>query len=155
MEIWKIERATTDFYLFQFCRIFCPENNSILMSNVLLSQHWCFSLQNILDIMIWVMCSCHAFYILHFVSSRCAILESDPFFMKCQTSCFPGSVTTFTLLFSVQFEMFTHNMRDGWGLATNGEVLFGSDGSSTLYQIDPQSKKGLFKFMLILSFLTI
>lgn len=38
-----------------------------------------------------------------------------------------------------KFEKFTHQMQDGWGLATDGNVLFGSDGSSTLYQIDPQS----------------
>ena len=101
------------------------------------------------------MWSCHAFYSLHFVSSRCAFLESDPFFTKYPISCLARSVTAFTLLFSVQFETFTHNMRDGWGLATNGEVLFGSDGTSTLYQIDPQSMKGPFKFMLILSFPTL
>lgn len=40
-----------------------------------------------------------------------------------------------------KFEKFTHGMNDGWGLATNGQVLFGSDGSSTLYQIDPQTLK--------------
>jgi len=34
-------------------------------------------------------------------------------------------------------------MKDGWGLATDGKVLFGSDGSSTLYQINPQTFKGL------------
>lgn len=50
----------------------------------------------------------------------------------------------FTLLFSVQFETFTNHMRDGWGLATNEEVLFGSDGTSTLYHIDPRSMKGRF-----------
>lgn len=33
-------------------------------------------------------------------------------------------------------------MKDGWGLATDGKVLFGSDGSSTLYRIDPQTFKG-------------
>jgi len=33
-------------------------------------------------------------------------------------------------------------MKDGWGLATDGKVLFGSDGSSTLYSIDPQTFKG-------------
>ena len=64
--------------------------------------------------------------------------------MKSPISCLPRSVMTFMLLFSVQFETFTNHMRDGWGLATNGEVLFGSDGTSTLYQIDPQSMKGLF-----------
>ncbi|KNA17787.1 hypothetical protein SOVF_076840 [Spinacia oleracea] len=36
---------------------------------------------------------------------------------------------------------FTHQMKDGWGLATDGKILFGSDGSSTLYQIDPQTMK--------------
>lgn len=36
-------------------------------------------------------------------------------------------------------------MKDGWGLATDGKVLFGTDGTSTLYHIDPQSLKGLVK----------
>lgn len=36
---------------------------------------------------------------------------------------------------------FNHDMKDGWGLATDGKVLFGSDGSSTVYQIDPQTFK--------------
>jgi glutamine cyclotransferase len=36
-------------------------------------------------------------------------------------------------------------MKDGWGLATDGKVLFGSDGSSTLYQIDPQTFKAVSK----------
>ncbi|XP_062233862.1 glutaminyl-peptide cyclotransferase-like [Phragmites australis] len=36
-------------------------------------------------------------------------------------------------------ESFTHKMRDGWGLATDGKVLFGSDGTSKLYQLDPKS----------------
>jgi glutamine cyclotransferase len=36
---------------------------------------------------------------------------------------------------------FTHKMRDGWGLATDGKVLFGSDGTSKLYQMDPKSFK--------------
>ncbi|GJN01182.1 hypothetical protein PR202_ga18427 [Eleusine coracana subsp. coracana] len=36
-------------------------------------------------------------------------------------------------------ESFTHKMKDGWGLATDGEVLFGTDGTSTLYQLDPKS----------------
>lgn len=40
-----------------------------------------------------------------------------------------------------KFKTFTHQMRDGWGLATDGNVLYGSDGSSTLYQIDPQTLK--------------
>ena len=33
-------------------------------------------------------------------------------------------------------------MEDGWGLATNGKVLFGSDGTSALYQLDPRTLKG-------------
>ncbi|CAL9759305.1 unnamed protein product [Musa acuminata subsp. burmannicoides] len=36
---------------------------------------------------------------------------------------------------------FTHQMRDGWGLATDGKVIFGTDGSSTLYHLDPQTLK--------------
>ncbi|OIT03219.1 PREDICTED: glutaminyl-peptide cyclotransferase-like [Nicotiana attenuata] len=40
-----------------------------------------------------------------------------------------------------KFEKFTHHMQDGWGLATDGGVLFGSDGTSTLYEIDPQAMK--------------
>lgn len=40
-----------------------------------------------------------------------------------------------------KLEEFTHQMKDGWGLATDGKVLFGSDGSSMLYQIDPQTLK--------------
>ncbi|BFG23399.1 hypothetical protein CerSpe_096730 [Prunus speciosa] len=40
-----------------------------------------------------------------------------------------------------KFEKFTHEMHDGWGLATDGKVLFGSDGSSVLYKIDPQTLK--------------
>ncbi|KAK2983572.1 hypothetical protein RJ640_023106 [Escallonia rubra] len=39
------------------------------------------------------------------------------------------------------FKKFTHEMQDGWGLATDGNVLFGSDGTSTLYQLDPQTLK--------------
>ncbi|EPS59792.1 hypothetical protein M569_15013, partial [Genlisea aurea] len=34
---------------------------------------------------------------------------------------------------------FTNRMHDGWGLATDGKTLFGSDGTSTLYHIDPKS----------------
>ncbi|KAF3432934.1 hypothetical protein FNV43_RR24036 [Rhamnella rubrinervis] len=49
-----------------------------------------------------------------------------------------------------KFEEFTHQMEDGWGLATDGKVLFGSDGTSTLYKIDPQTlkvtHKGVVKF---------
>ncbi|GMH29583.1 hypothetical protein Nepgr_031426 [Nepenthes gracilis] len=40
-----------------------------------------------------------------------------------------------------KIERFTHQMTDGWGLATDGRVMFGSDGTSTLYQIDPQTMK--------------
>nr|GMD60331.1 glutaminyl-peptide cyclotransferase-like [Ipomoea batatas] len=47
----------------------------------------------------------------------------------------------FKLEFLLQFEEFTHEMKDGWGLATDGKVLYGSDGTSTLYQIDPRTKK--------------
>ncbi|KAJ6807452.1 glutaminyl-peptide cyclotransferase [Iris pallida] len=38
---------------------------------------------------------------------------------------------------------FTHQMQDGWGLATDGKVIFGSDGSSTLYQLDPVTWKAI------------
>ncbi|KAL3630641.1 hypothetical protein CASFOL_023625 [Castilleja foliolosa] len=40
-----------------------------------------------------------------------------------------------------ELKTFRHQMQDGWGLATDGVVLFGSDGTSTLYQIDPQTFK--------------
>ncbi|KAG6715473.1 hypothetical protein I3842_05G255000 [Carya illinoinensis] len=40
-----------------------------------------------------------------------------------------------------KFENFTHQMQDGWGLATDGEVLFGTDGTSTLYLINPHTLK--------------
>ncbi|PKA61667.1 Glutaminyl-peptide cyclotransferase [Apostasia shenzhenica] len=40
---------------------------------------------------------------------------------------------------------FSHPMKDGWGLATDGKVIFGSDGSSTLYQIDPLTWKAIKK----------
>ncbi|KAK9665421.1 hypothetical protein RND81_14G111700 [Saponaria officinalis] len=36
---------------------------------------------------------------------------------------------------------FTHHMKDGWGLTTDGKSLFGTDGSSTLYQMDPKTMK--------------
>ena len=45
-------------------------------------------------------------------------------------------------IFLLQLAMFTHQMSDGWGLATDGKILFGSDGSSTLFHIDPQTLKG-------------
>ncbi|RWR89479.1 glutaminyl-peptide cyclotransferase isoform X1 [Cinnamomum micranthum f. kanehirae] len=40
-----------------------------------------------------------------------------------------------------KWTMFTHQMRDGWGLATDGKVIFGSDGTSTLYRLGPKSLK--------------
>ncbi|XP_073125301.1 glutaminyl-peptide cyclotransferase-like isoform X1 [Henckelia pumila] len=40
---------------------------------------------------------------------------------------------------------FINQMKDGWGLATDGKVIFGSDGSSTLYWIDPQTFKVIMK----------
>ncbi|KAJ4783490.1 glutaminyl cyclase [Rhynchospora pubera] len=40
-------------------------------------------------------------------------------------------------------EKFTHEMHDGWGLATDGEVLYGSDGSSSLYHLDPSTFQAL------------
>ena len=43
----------------------------------------------------------------------------------------------------LQRKKFTHQMQDGWGLATDGRVIYGSDGSSTLYQLDPHTLKGI------------
>lgn len=40
-----------------------------------------------------------------------------------------------------QLSKFDHQMTDGWGLATDGKIFFGSDGTSTLYQMDPQTMK--------------
>ncbi|GMI83914.1 ARABIDOPSIS THALIANA GLUTAMINYL CYCLASE, glutaminyl cyclase, GLUTAMINYL CYCLOTRANSFERASE [Hibiscus trionum] len=40
-----------------------------------------------------------------------------------------------------KLDQFTHEMEDGWGLATDGKILYGSDGTSTLYEIDPQTLK--------------
>ncbi|KAL0007406.1 hypothetical protein SO802_008908 [Lithocarpus litseifolius] len=40
-----------------------------------------------------------------------------------------------------KFEKFTHQMKDGWGLATDENVLFGSDGTSILYLINRQNFK--------------
>lgn len=45
---------------------------------------------------------------------------------------------------SLQFKRFTHGMKDGWGLATDGKVIFGTDGSSSLYQMNPRTMKGLY-----------
>ena len=39
--------------------------------------------------------------------------------------------------------MFHTEMQDGWGLATDGKILFGSDGTSTLYHMNPKTFKGL------------
>lgn len=36
---------------------------------------------------------------------------------------------------------FRHPMKDGWGLTSDGENLFGSDGSSTIYYFDPLTFK--------------
>jgi glutamine cyclotransferase len=36
---------------------------------------------------------------------------------------------------------FTHQMQDGWGLATDGKVMFGTDGTSKLYRIDTKTLK--------------
>ncbi|GER51042.1 glutamine cyclotransferase family protein [Striga asiatica] len=44
---------------------------------------------------------------------------------------------------------FKHHMKDGWGLATDGKVLFGSDGSSTLYEMDPQTFKVVKKHIIM------
>ncbi|KAF3796510.1 Glutaminyl-peptide cyclotransferase [Nymphaea thermarum] len=38
---------------------------------------------------------------------------------------------------------FTHHMKDGWGLATDGNIIFGSDGTSTLYKLDANTLKGI------------
>ncbi|KAD4586633.1 hypothetical protein E3N88_24234 [Mikania micrantha] len=34
-----------------------------------------------------------------------------------------------------------YGMKDGWGLATDGKILFGSDGSSSLYHLNSQTMK--------------
>ncbi|KZV43326.1 glutaminyl-peptide cyclotransferase-like [Dorcoceras hygrometricum] len=44
-----------------------------------------------------------------------------------------------------QIGTFVNQMNDGWGLATDGKVIFGSDGSSTLYQLDPRTFKVILK----------
>ncbi|XP_028801515.1 glutaminyl-peptide cyclotransferase isoform X3 [Neltuma alba] len=44
-----------------------------------------------------------------------------------------------------KLQQFIHEMKDGWGLATDGKVLYGSDGSSTLYHIDPHTFKVISK----------
>lgn len=47
-----------------------------------------------------------------------------------------------------KFHPFTHQMQDGWGLATDGKILYGSDGTSALYQIDPQTLKVIRKHII-------
>uniref|UniRef100_A0A7N0TX60 Glutaminyl-peptide cyclotransferase n=1 Tax=Kalanchoe fedtschenkoi TaxID=63787 RepID=A0A7N0TX60_KALFE len=44
-----------------------------------------------------------------------------------------------------EVKQFIHSMQDGWGLATDGNILFGSDGSSTLYLMDPKTFKVISK----------
>eukprot|EP00250_Pteridium_aquilinum_P009749 c18903_g1_i1 orf=365-1264(-) len=41
---------------------------------------------------------------------------------------------------------FKHPMTDGWGLATDGKVLYGSDGTSTIYLIEPSTLEEIRKF---------
>ncbi|KAG7014748.1 Glutaminyl-peptide cyclotransferase, partial [Cucurbita argyrosperma subsp. argyrosperma] len=57
---------------------------------------------------------------------------------KMDDSQFGEGLTLFGERF-VMVKEFTHQMSDGWGLATDGKVLFGSDGTSTLYQIEPET----------------
>ncbi|KAJ0753166.1 putative glutaminyl-peptide cyclotransferase transcription factor WD40-like family [Helianthus annuus] len=42
-----------------------------------------------------------------------------------------------------KLKSFTHGMKDGWGLATDGKILFGSDGSSSLYHLNPRTMKAM------------
>lgn len=49
----------------------------------------------------------------------------------------------YTIASLLERESFTHKMRDGWGLATDGKVLFGTDGTSSLYQMDPKSLQAM------------
>ncbi|CAN6480812.1 unnamed protein product [Victoria cruziana] len=42
-----------------------------------------------------------------------------------------------------QLGTFTHHMKDGWGLTTDGKIIFGSDGTSTLYKLEPSTLKGI------------
>lgn len=46
-----------------------------------------------------------------------------------------------------QLGTFKHSMKDGWGLATDGKVLYGSDGTSTIYVIQPQNFAELKRFI--------
>lgn len=52
-------------------------------------------------------------------------------------------VWVFEFWYPLQVSTFINPMKDGWGLAADGQILFGSDGTSTLYQIDPQTMLGL------------
>uniref|UniRef100_A0A2P2LB75 Glutaminyl-peptide cyclotransferase n=1 Tax=Rhizophora mucronata TaxID=61149 RepID=A0A2P2LB75_RHIMU len=47
-----------------------------------------------------------------------------------------------------KIEKFTHQMKDGWGLASDGKIIFGSDGSSTLYKLDPKTFKVIGKHII-------
>ncbi|XVE58473.1 hypothetical protein DITRI_Ditri04bG0172200 [Diplodiscus trichospermus] len=47
-----------------------------------------------------------------------------------------------------KLEQVTHQMQDGWGLATDGKILYGSDGTSTVYQIDPLTLKVIRKHVI-------
>ncbi|KMZ63051.1 Glutaminyl-peptide cyclotransferase [Zostera marina] len=40
-----------------------------------------------------------------------------------------------------QIGVFENEMKEGWGFATDGKVIFGSDGTSSLYEISPQNFK--------------
>lgn len=42
----------------------------------------------------------------------------------------------------MQVDVFTNPMRDGWGLAADRKLIYGSDGTSTLYAINPQTFQG-------------
>lgn len=44
-------------------------------------------------------------------------------------------------------DSFKHPMQDGWGLTTDGKVLYGSDGTSTIYVMQPSTFAEERKFM--------
>lgn len=46
-----------------------------------------------------------------------------------------------------RIKSFTSPMSDGWGLATDGKILFGTDGSSTLFHIHPRTFKAVKKLI--------
>lgn len=58
------------------------------------------------------------------------------------TSGFIYDVDSLSLLGS-----FKHPMKDGWGLATDGEVMYGSDGTSTIYVMQPTTFKEERRFL--------